>query len=198
MPFTDIRRDAEGQRLIAEARLAASLAVSTELDKDRRCVEPTLNLVPTVLPFWATVSEELGGGNGGELESTGGRRPKFCSAFSSCALAVNSFGAFAGQDSPSLRFPGAGSFAGPVQFEAQRSAGTRGYKPNLDVVAEPCGADWLFVESKCLEYLRKHTTAFSDAFVSKAEDLLPTATAEAYARFKADTTTIRCLTPPSC
>src|SRR5258706_3566903 len=122
MPFTDIRRDAEGQRLIAEARLAASLAVSTELDKDRRCVEPTLNLVPTVLPFWATVSEELGGGNGGELESTGGRRPKFCSAFSSCALAVNSFGAFAGQDSPSLRFPGAGSFAGPVQFEAQRSA----------------------------------------------------------------------------
>jgi hypothetical protein len=99
-------------------------------------------------------------------------------------LAVNTFSPFV-DDGAVLSLPGVGSFLGPVEFEAQRTAGTRGYKPNLDVIAEPAGADWLFVESKCLEYLRPHNTAFSDAFVEKARELLPSAS-ETYEAFKAD------------
>jgi hypothetical protein len=37
--------------------------------------------------------------------------------------------------------PGVGTFGGGAQFEAQRSAGTPGYKPNLDLVAEPAELD---------------------------------------------------------
>jgi hypothetical protein len=31
----------------------------------------------------------------------------------------------------------------------------QGYKPNLDMVAEPESGDWLFAENKCLEYRRE-------------------------------------------
>jgi hypothetical protein len=108
-------------------------------------------------------------------------RPKFCSAYSSCALAVNTFGPF--DETRPLTIPGAGSYSGGVEFEAQRSAGVRGFKPNLDLVAEPDNADWLYAESKCLEYLRPHRTAFSDAFVTKAAALLTDETARHYAQF---------------
>jgi hypothetical protein len=59
----------------------------------------------------------------------------------------------------------------------------RGYKPNLDLVAEPANGAWLYAESKCLEYLRPHNTDFSDAFVAKAAKLLTAETAAFYASF---------------
>ena len=185
MSLIDLHRDARRKRHVSEERLAERLALVTDLDRDRRCRDPIDNLVPAVLDRWAEISEQLGGGDGGELQATGDRRPKFCSAYSSCALAVNSFGVFAGAGAgaPALALPGVGRFAGPVAFEAQRSAGTRGYKPNLDVVAEPEHGDWLFVESKCLEYLRFHAMAFSAAYVARAHELLSAPTAAAYARF---------------
>ena len=80
-----------------------------------------------------------------------------------------------------LPLPSLGVFPGGVEFEAQRSAGVRGYKPNLDLVAEPAGSDWLFAESKCLEYLRPHRTAFSDAFPAKADKFFLSKTAFAAA-----------------
>src|SRR4051794_35488564 len=117
MPLSDLHQEAQILRLAAETALAGRLATSADLDQDRRCAEPTENLVAAVTPErWSTIKEHLGGGNGGELERTGGHRPKFCSAFSSCALAVNSFAPFV-DGGRQLPVPGVGSFSGPVQFE---------------------------------------------------------------------------------
>jgi hypothetical protein len=182
MPLTDLQCNAGRLRRHAEDVLAAVLARHAALDGDRRCEGAIENLAPAARERWAAISAQLGGGNGGELRETGGHRPKFCSAFSSCALAVNTFAPFLDRDR-SLPIPRAGVFGGDVQFEAQRSAGVRGYKPNLDLVCEPADGDWLFAESKCLEYLRPHTTAFSDAFVTKARNSLLPETSAFYAVF---------------
>lgn len=173
-------------RRSAEIALAAALSAGgVQLDGDRRCEQPELNLVSTITPErWPTIAAQLGGGNGGELHESTTHKPKFCSAFSSCALAVNTFGSF--DDTDTLPLPGGETFPGSVQFEAQRTAGVRGYKPNLDLVVEPAEGPWLFAESKCLEYLRPHTTAFSDAFVAKADKLLSAETATCYAAFAAN------------
>jgi hypothetical protein len=178
-----LQKDAQSVRRAAEDALAGALAgTGVPLDVDRRCEQPELNLVPAVIQRWTAIAPQLGGGNGGELYESAAHKPKFCSAFSSCALAVNTFGRF--DDTDSLPLP-AGTFPGGVRFEAQRTAGVRGYKPNLDLVAEPAEGPWLFAESKCIEYLRPHTTAFSDAFVAKAGKLLSAATAAFYAAFAA-------------
>lgn len=158
------------------------MATGALLDASLRCAEPFLNTVATITPVrWVDIAAQLGGGNGGELKPTGKHRPKFSSAFSSSALAVNSFGPF--DSTRVLSLPQLGEFPGGVVFEAQRSAGVRGYKPNLDFVAEPASGDWLFGESKCLEFLRPHRTAFSDAFVARASEVLSSETAAVYADF---------------
>lgn len=175
--------DAQPVRTAAEGALAAALtATGTPLDGALRCETPQQNVVATISAArWTEIATQLSQGNGGELHASGGHRPKFCSAFSSCALAVNNFGPF--DATRVLHLPGIGVFSGAVEFEAQRSAGVRGYKPNLDLVAEPADGDWLFVESKCLEYLRPHRTAFSDAFVGKAGAVLAPETAAVYAHY---------------
>jgi hypothetical protein len=187
VPLSALQHDARKARRAAEAALASALsATGATLDGDRRCERPEMNLVPTITPErWAAIAGQLGGGNGGELRATGKNRPKFCSAFSSCALAVNTFGPFYATRTLPPLLPSGAVHSGDVIFEAQRTAGVRGYKPNLDAVAEPLEGDWLFVESKCLEYLRPHTTAFSDAFVGKAAALLAPETADEYAAFAA-------------
>jgi hypothetical protein len=186
MTLTSLPEHAAAARVKAEQLLAARLATTAGLDGDRRCAEPTGNLVRTITEIqWQTIAAQLGGGNGGELQAIKNHRPKFCSAFSSCALAVNAFGPFV-DGATTLQLLNIGIYSGPLQFEAQRTAGTRGYKPNLDVVAEPANSDWLYFESKCLEYLRPHTTDFSDAFVIKANKLLSSETATVYERFSAD------------
>src|SRR4051794_25003809 len=92
MPLSDLQQQAQALRTAAEDALTVWLAASAELDADRRCAEPTDNLVTAATPQrWATIAQQLGGGNGGELKHSNGHRPKFCSAFSSCALAVNAF-----------------------------------------------------------------------------------------------------------
>jgi hypothetical protein len=185
VPISAIRVDAQRALRVAEAELAAALtAAGVRLDDKRRCEHPKLNLVETVSQArWSTIAAQLDRGNGSELDPIGGHRPKFCSAFSSCALAVNTFGLL--DDARPLSLPGIGALSGIVEFEAQRSAVVRGYKPNLDLVAEPPGGAWLFAESKCLEYLRAHNTDFSDAFVAKAAKVLTRETAEFFATFAA-------------
>jgi hypothetical protein len=178
-----LQQHAQDVRRAAETALGATLAATgASLDKALRCEKSTLNVVETVgAGRWTAIAAQLAQSNGGELKPAGGHKPKFCSAFSSCALAVNTFGPFdAAHDLP---LPGIGAFRGGVEFEAQRSAGVRGYKPNLDLIAEPAAGDWLFAESKCLEYLRPHRTAFSNAFVNKASKVLSPETAAVYADF---------------
>lgn len=153
----------------------------SELDSRRRCAKPEHNLIGSISPArWAMIKAQLEGGDGGELNvGRDGARPKFCSAFLSCALAVNTFGPLV--DTPALPIPGVGPLMPPARFEAQRTAGTRGYKPNLDVVFEPPDEDWVYFESKCLEYLRPHNTGFSSAYLRQADGLLAPRTARIYA-----------------
>jgi hypothetical protein len=177
MDAVQLETETERVRRAIESELASRLS---ELDSARRCVEPEQNLINTISPAkWVTIKAQLKGGDGGELNpGPGGARPKFCSAFSSCALAVNAFGPLV--EGQALRFPGIGPLTPPAQFEAQRTAGTRGYKPKLDVVFEPPGEDWIYAESKCVEYLRPYSAAFSSAYLRQADRLLAPRTARVY------------------
>ena len=60
-----------------------------------------------------------------------------------------------------------------MRFEQERSAWAPGYRPTLDVIVEHDGAPVrLFVESKCIEFLRKCATDFSATFPKKASEHL--------------------------
>jgi hypothetical protein len=172
MEAIDFDIETERLRRAVERQLASRLEASVTLDRSHRCARPEDNLVGSLSAGpWSVIKPQLEGGDGGELKT--GRdeaRPKFCSAFSSSALAVNAFGPLV--ERPALRLADVGVLVPPAVFEGQRTAGTRGYKPNLDVVFEPPDHDWVYVESKCLEYLRPHGTAFSRAYVIQAERLL--------------------------
>jgi hypothetical protein len=155
-------------RVSAEGAGSRRLALTCAVDDARRCAQPQQNLSAVTREQWATIRKHLEGGDGGELVvGRRGTRPKFCPAFSSAALVVNVFGPFV--DGAAMTLPGVGPFdTSTMRFEAKRTAGTKGYPPNLELVLEPRAGEWVFVESKCLEYLRRHTTAFSFAFVQRA------------------------------
>jgi hypothetical protein len=181
-----VPREAASLRLRAEHALAAKLAEVVELDATSRCRAPELNLVDTITERqWATIAQQLRRGDGGELAEGDELPPKFCSAFSSTALAVNSFGFFVHRGVP-MPLINAASVLGEPQFEAKRSAGVRGFRPNLDVVFESSASErFVFVESKCLEYLRGHGQGFSAAYVERARATLGTRAASTYERFEA-------------
>lgn len=182
----ELQAQAKRIRAWAEDQLAQRLAEHATLDGERRCAIPEQNLVASVSQErWTLIAPQLAGGDGGALEPSAGHRPRFCSAFSSSALAVNTFGPF--RRGRPLALPGVGAFDADLEFEAKRPAGAPGGQPSLDVVAEPPdAADWLFVESACLEYLRGHATPFSAAFVAQADELLGPEAAASYRRFHDD------------
>jgi hypothetical protein len=156
---------------------------------------------PLPASMWATIRKHREGGAGGELVvGRRGTRPKFCSAFSSAALVVNVLGPVV--DGAAMTLPGVGTFdTSTMRFEAKRTAGTKGYPPNLDLVLQPRAGEWVFVESKCLEYPRPHTTAFSFAFVQGAKELLPAQTHAVHQRSRdrlESTTDMSCWTLSSC
>ena len=124
MPISGLRGHADRACEAAKSALAGTMA-SADLDGDRRCAHPEANLVRTVPSGrWPVIASQLGGGMGGELVADGRRRPKFCSVYSSCALAVNTFGPF--DESRTLTIAGVGLYRGGIEFEAQRTAGVRG------------------------------------------------------------------------
>jgi hypothetical protein len=107
----------------------------------KRCPHPRNNLVATIAATtWRTIEAQFNRGNGGELAPIARPSPQVLFRVLIIPLAVNCFGPFAGGSLP-LPMPGVGTFGGGAQFEAQRSAGTPGYKPNLDLVAEPAELD---------------------------------------------------------
>lgn len=111
-------------------------------------------------------------GDGGELrqpkDST--LAPRFHSARSSCALAVNVFGPWR-RDQSSLRISGLGGFTS-LQFERRCPVVgvTRGTPPNLDVLAE--GETVVGIESKLIEHISAPPKkAFSDAYARAVDEL---------------------------
>ncbi len=172
------RRVPECER--AEAALVAALdARGVKVDSRGYCATPEANLIDAVTRnHWEAAKTELEGGKGGELQG------KFRAAYSSAALAVNTFVPMrAGVD-----VPGVGLISGIPRLEQERSGGPRGYKPTLDVVVQGGALD-LFVESKCREYLDSGEADFSVAWTKHAAEHLPDAAARAYGDLYAGTTT---------
>jgi hypothetical protein len=119
----------------------------------------------------------LEAGKGTELAS------KFLAAYSSSALAVNAFAPLDGR----VALPDGRTIEGRIRFEQERSAWATGFWPTLDVVVEHDEAPVrLFVESKCIEYLRATDTSFSQQFLQQAEKHLQPDAAEVFAEVFAD------------
>jgi hypothetical protein len=164
---------------VAEAALADALAArGIALHGKGYCERPEDNLIETVTPhLWASVKSDLEAGKGSELAS------KFLAAYSSSALAVNSFAPLNG----GVVLPDGTNVGGEIRFEQERSAWATGFWPTLDVIVERDRAPVrLFVESKCIEYLRATDTGFSEQFPRQAERHLRPDAAEIFRDVFAD------------
>jgi hypothetical protein len=110
------------------------------------------NLLSRVEPLDFEDDVRKGGGNELGWYNNGRSPPKFHAAYSSTALAVNTFSPFRRQIADlaifNLGFTG-------LRFEAKLPTGVS--VPNLDVLCE--GNIVLAIESKCVEYLRPSETA---------------------------------------
>jgi len=144
-------------------------ALSTGRFAGAYCQHPVDNLVDTLsIGQMRAALAQLGRGDGGELISGTNGSVKFCAAYSSSALAVNSFGAWLGREAE-LTLAGQIGF-NRVEFEVKLPTGLPGKPPNLDVVA--FSTDRLVaVESKCTEHLGEHEAHFQDSYDAAVEDL---------------------------
>jgi hypothetical protein len=125
---------------------AGSLTITVHFYNDAAAIDRSQNYA-----FWGTFT--VGGASGAGSQAT-------CSTIAGSLNGQHHV--YDADDCPPA--PGAEPITSPVVFEAKRTAGVVGFKPNLDLVAEPADADWIYAESKCLEYLRlPHNTAFSQA-----------------------------------
>ena len=117
-------------------------------DSDRRVSLPELNLVA---PFdhWGSIVDEINSGQGNELKTDKGKKPKFCSIYSSSCLCVNNFAEFRGLASNISLFGESGF--GKVQFEKKLNTGIS--RPNLDLLLEN-ERTIIGIESKYTELLR--------------------------------------------
>ena len=158
----------------AKAALARSFSTLVELSEWSRCSRPEESLLPSVpSELWPEIAKQLGGGDGDELRPDHTGAPKFCSAWSSAALAVNSIAPFLSPSASGLRTSGIPGIAGEgaCRFEANHSAGIPGRRsPNLDFVIE--SEPPVFVESKATEYLKTSHPALKPVYVPRAHEVL--------------------------
>lgn len=117
------------------------------------------NLVPGVKSgdFW----EDLSQGDGNELFDGDKGPAKFCAAFSSSALAVNTFAPFR-HHPERLSLLGFHGFT-TAQFEYKLPTGLKGNSPNLDLVVRG-DSTTICVESKFLEPLTPKEAKFADSY----------------------------------
>jgi Restriction Endonuclease associating with ARP len=111
--------------------------------------------------FWC----DLESGDGSELKDTKRGPAKFCAAYSSSALAVNSFGPFRRHPE---RLELLGFSFEEAQFERKCPTGLGGNAPNLDFLAR--GKEIVVgVESKFLEPLSGEVAGFVNSYRSLVE-----------------------------
>jgi len=142
---------------------------------------PEQNLIPGIeeSDFWT----DLAAGAGSELID-GSRDPaKFCAAFSSSALAVNSFGPFRHRPQ-NLNLVGYKGFS-TAQFEKPLPTGLRGTDPHLDFYA--AGLEQIVcIESKFLEPLWPKVAKFADSYEGAIESLAESMWTDVYEELKGD------------
>lgn len=111
-------------------------------------VETAVENLVRPLPQWPGIFEELDSGDGSEVQSEDGKRPKFHSLHSSAALCVNAFAPM--KEKPeAVRLLGYGPFA-VARFEMKLKTGIS--RPNLDFYLED--KDHVIgIESKYTEWL---------------------------------------------
>ncbi len=139
------------------------------------------NLVPGVAR--AMFEPELSGGAGKELEWVDHEPPKFCAAFSSSALVVNTFARFK-TDPPALSIGEHKEFSS-IEFEKACPTGLQGTPPHLDLLALSGGAV-LGVESKCTESLTRKEAKFAHSYETLVEEISDEHWKSVYRELKAD------------
>jgi hypothetical protein len=128
--------------------------------------DPRDNLIYTVSEddFW----NDLESGSGGELIETASAPPKFCAAYSSAALAVNTFGPFRHRPEQ-LTLLGESDFQ-DFQFQKLLPTGAPGPAPNLYAIAiKAQGA--ICIASTFLETLAEKDARFAPAYSTIVEQL---------------------------
>jgi hypothetical protein len=164
--------------LIAARRLAATVAFDAMRESPPGYTyDPRDNLIYTVSEddFWS----DLAAGNGGELIETPSAPPKFCAAFSSAALAVNTFGPFRHRPEQ-LSLLGESGFQ-EFQFQKQLPTGLQGTPPHLDAFAIGAGGT-ICIESKFLETLSDKDARFAPAYAAAIEQMAEEPWAAMYRR----------------
>jgi hypothetical protein len=118
------------------------------------------NLIGGVTPF--DFEPDLLEGSGNELTGNAAEPAKFCAAFSSAALAVNSFAPFR-RHADRLGIDGISGFT-ETRFEYRCPNGLQGTNPHFDFWGISPGTV-LAVESKFLETLNSHQAEFAAQYV---------------------------------
>jgi hypothetical protein len=164
-------------------QLANSLALEAkvELDDRGRCADARSVVVPSVNDacFLASL-DDVRNGDGGELRyPKSGRPPSFHSAYSSCALAINTFGPWRLNTSglsiePRVEFQS-------LRFEAKFPVNRRWRTaPNIDVVCVSSDAV-VAIESKLTEHLGAvHTADFRPGYKKVIETVAHASWARKY------------------
>ncbi len=128
------------------------------------------NLVPAIADdVLAEIERDLAQGDGSELSRDAQGRAKACAAYSSSALAANTFGAWRGEHLAALRLLDRDGFT-KLAFEGKFPTGLPGKGPNLDVVVEH-ERTLVAVESKCVEYLTPKVPTFEDSYTRRFQEL---------------------------
>jgi hypothetical protein len=163
--------------------LAATLPDGT-LDAASRTEALSENLVDGITDEQlATAVAQIAQGDGGELLERDRARPKLHSAYSSAALAVNSFVVWFGHERDMV-LAGVDGLE-TLRFEEKLPIGVRGKAPNLDLVASGSD-DVVAVESKCTEQLAKHVAEFSKVYDARIAELADGSWRAEYEALKAD------------
>ncbi len=155
----DVHTDIRQRAVLALRKALKAASPGIDLDAKGYTTSYADNLVPSVTP--ADFERELRQGSGDELAR------KFRAAHSSSALAVNCFGPFK-RNPHDLRMCGDRNFAS-LHFEKKCPTGLRGTPPNLDVLIEKSG-HVVGIESKCTEYVSRHTARFSPSYERNIRD----------------------------
>ncbi len=127
--------------------------------------------------FW----EDMSQGDGNELFDSERGPAKFCAAFSSSALAVNTFAPFR-QNPERLSLLGLDGF-NAAQFEYKLPTGLKGNSPNLDFVVIG-DSSTICIESKFLEPLSPKEAKFAESYSAAIDSTAESSWGEVYEYLK--------------